>query len=242
MNGIPTLVELEEDQFVEFVNLIRDIVIDIDGENITLNADFKQLTELQNLTILQIDELESVTVALYEYRTTQLREDFDLLEEGVFNINQTNIEGFLLLNQTLTDLYNLEREEVRAIADEFFRKLDKVNEVLSTINAFVDTIETVIGTLQTFISTTQNQNLVSQLTEQQRTNTLLQEFIDIFPTKVLTIIEETPFAINAPEAFIEDTFFTWCEITDPIIGEGSINCQTSVSAEVTIPSASIAGV
>lgn len=239
LSAIPTLVELEEDQYQAFVNLIQGIAIDIDGENITLNADFKVLNQLQNETLLELIDLNSLLIALNDYRTTQLNDKFQMVENQLISVQDINAQGYQLINKTLGDLYTLEREEVNAITDEFFRKLDKVNEVLNTINGFVSSIETVIGVIQTFISTTQNQNLVSQLTEQQRTNTLLQEFIDGFSTKVLSIIEETPFSINTEEMIVEDSAYSWCEIVDPVVGEGPINCQTAALSLVNIPIASI---
>jgi len=242
VSAIPTLVELEKSQYDEFLLLISQIAIDIDSENITLNADFHTLSRLQNETIHTIEQFEALFANADYFRTVQLTHAFDWLGEGLKNINNSNIDGFLLINKTLGDIYELEREEVQAISSEFFKKIDKINSVLGTINAFVDTIETVIGVIQTFISTTQNQNLITQITEQQRTNTLLQQFIDIFPTKVLETIDSTGFVINAEAASVQDTAYTWCEISDPTIGEGPINCQTNAMVEFNAPVASITSI
>lgn len=242
VKGIPTLVELKKLQYDQLSDLISNIAIDIEGENITLNADFNTLNSLQNYTNFRIGQVYERMTILHDYRTEQLRQNFDRIDGGVVGINHTNIDGFLMLNQTLTDLYKLEKEEVQAITDEFFRKLDKVNEVLNTINGFVDTIQTVVGVINTFISGAQNTNLVAQVTEQKMTNTLLQEFIDGFPVKVVEVVDETVFTINGAELSVDDTAFSFCEIADPTFGEGPINCQNSGAFGFNIPEASLTSI
>lgn len=234
--------ELKKGQYDQLSELISGIAIDIEGENITLNADFRSLISLQNYSNYWLRQVYDEMKILHDYRTSQLRLNFDHIQHGIAGINDTNIDGFLMINQTLTDLYKLEREEVNAITDEFFRKLDKVNEVLNTINGFVDTIQTVIGLINTFISTTQNTNLETQITEQRKTNTLLQEFIDTFPTKVIETVDETVFTINAADANMDDTAFSYCEIIDPTFGEGPINCQWSAGVGFNLPEASLTSI
>lgn len=234
--------ELKKGQYDQLSELISDIAIDIEGENITLNADFRTLNSLQNYTNYRIGQVYDEMKILHDYRTAQLRQNFGRVWDAIRGVNNTNVNGFSMINQTLTDLYKLEREEVNAITDEFFRKLDKVNEVLNTINGFVDTIQTVIGVINTFISSTQNENLVTQVTEQRKTNTLLQEFIDGFPAKVIETIDETAFSINGADLNVDDTAFSYCEIVDPLFGEGPINCQYSGAFGINMPEASLTSI
>lgn len=267
MSSIPTLVELEQDQYVAFTDLISGIAIDIEGENITLNADFTTLTDLQNSTYKTLSSFKTAFDTSDTHRTSQLNSLFSLIQNSIVdlkNINELsfallsgelidiediNSKGFIMLNTTLTDLYSLERQEVSAITDELFRKIEKVNDVLNAINGVASTIDNVIGVVNTFISTTQNQNLAAQVAEQQTTNTLLEEtntllqsFIDTLPVKILATIDETPFTLNAPEGTVDDTAYSYCEILDPIIGEGPINCQINAMLGLEIPTLSLVSV
>jgi len=253
-------VELEQDQYVAFSNLISGIAIDIEGENITLNADFTTLTDLQNSTYKTLNTFKSAFETADAHRTSQLSSLFGGIENSIegfmwqnsgelVNIEDINQSGFLMLNTTLSDLYSLERQEVSAITDELFRKIEKVNDVLNTINGFASAIDEAVGVINTFISTSQNQNLATQVAEQQTTNTLLQEtntllqtFIDTLPAKILTTIDETPFTLNAPEGSVDDTAFTFCEILDPTFGEGPINCQLNAMLGLDIPTLSLVSV
>lgn len=256
--------ELEQDQYAAFAELIRGIAIDIEGENITLNADFTTLTDLQNSTYKSLNSFKTAFDTSDIHRTSQLNSlsslihtsivdvknvdelGFGLLNGELIDIEDVNRKGFLMLNTTLTDLYSLEKQEVSAITDELFRKIEKVNDVLNAINGVASTIDNVIGVINTFISTTQNTNLAAQVAEQQttntlltETNTLLQTFIDTLPVKILTTIDETPFTLTAPEGTVDDTAFSFCEIVDPIVGEGPINCQINAMLGLEIPTLSL---
>jgi|ERR1712096_342994 len=93
-----------------------------------------------------------------------------------------------MLNSTLGWLYTLEKEEVAAINADFFRRLDNINEVLTTISGISDTISGTLGVVNTFLSTTQNANLGAMINAQQRTNAILTELVDTFPAKILETV------------------------------------------------------
>lgn len=140
-------------------------------------------------------------------------------------LRESNEKDFLMINTTLTDLYNLERAEVAALANEFFSKLTEINNVLGTINAFADSISTVISVVQTFLSTTQAGLLGDQVTQQIQTNTLLQEFVNVFDQKVIDAVASSPWEVNTANLDGTDLFFDACIIDDPEFGIGPIQCD-----------------
>lgn len=213
-DAIPTVVELEKDQYTEFLQLISDISIDIDSENLTINADLQKLEDLQSDTILEIRSQKLIL-------TADLRE-----------LQESNIDGFNMLNTTLNELRKLESEEVQAIANEFYSRLDNINRVLGTINAFADTISTVLGVVDTFLTTTQSGLLTDQVTQQTATNTLLQEFITVFPAKAVAAVAETFWEVTSVDMDVSDILFDGC-VYSPL-GVGPIDCAGVETTELIL--------
>lgn len=100
VQAIPTLVELEKTQYDQFLDYIGQIVIDIEGENITLNADFYSLIRLQTQTIQTIENFQTLYQNQEYYRDVQLSRAFTMIGEGLKNINETNREGLKIINDT----------------------------------------------------------------------------------------------------------------------------------------------
>jgi len=242
-DAIPTVVELEKDQYTEFLQLISDISIDIDSENLTINADLQRLEDLQSDTLLEIRsqklildaDITATNTALQDQTTAVGRALSELRESnanGSLMLNKTLTQGFGMLNATLTELRKLESEEVNAIANVFYSKLDNINRVLGTINAFADTISTVLGVVDTFLTTTQSGLLTSQVTQQTTTNTLLQEFITVFPAKARAAVAETLWEVTSIDMDVSDILFDGC-VYSPL-GVGPIDCAGVETTELVL--------
>lgn len=223
--AIPTVVELEQDQYSAFLQMISDISIDIDSENLTINADLKELTNLQRDTVQEIRAQREILDSDLQEVELALSIQTSAVGRALNDLSDRNAEGFLMINTTLTELRKLEMEEVQAITNEFFSQLDNINRVLGTINSAADTISTVIGVINTFLSSTQSGLLTEQVTQQTQTNTLLQEFVTVFPTKVRTSVAEATWELNTGNLDGTGLAFDICTITDPVLGVGPIFCE-----------------
>lgn len=205
--------------------MISDISIDIDSENLTINADLKQLTDLQRDTVEEIRAQRKVLDSDLEEIEFAVVTQTSSLNRALTELGDRNAEGLLMINTTLTEISKLEMEEVNAISNKFFSTLDNINRVLGTINSAADTISTVIGVINTFLSSTQSGLLTEQVTQQTQTNTLLSEFVTVFPSKVRKVIAETTFEVNTANLDGSGLAFDACVITDPTLGIGPIFCE-----------------
>jgi len=227
--AIPTLVALELEQYEAFLQGIGNVSIDIDSENLTINADLQELERLQQETIVEIRAMKLILDADILSAIQDLNAAIGLqttvFGRDIRELRESNEKDFLMINKTLTDLYDLERAEVAAIANEFFSKLTEINNVLGTINAFADSISTVISVVNTFLSSTQAGLLGDQVTQQTQTNTLLQEFVNVFDQKVIDAVASSPWEVNTANLDGTDLFFDACIVDDPEFGIGPIQCE-----------------
>jgi len=210
------------------VELIDDVSIELNSENITLNADFRKLEKLTNLTnvFIQQNTKSIVDQSDYVYRLEkrEYNNNTILLNTTIGELLTQTIDGTMLLNTTLGDIYSLEKEETATIASDFFRKLDKVNEVLSTINGAVGAIDTVLSGINTLLSGTQSTALASIAKSTATMATLMGDLVDGGLRKsVLEVIAETEFVVNAETLQAAELLMDACEY-DPL-GIGPINCN-----------------
>lgn len=171
VNAIPTLVELEKVQYDNITKLISEIAIDIEGENITLNADFYSLIRLQTQTIQAIDSFQALYQNQEYFRDVQLTNAFNMIGEGLKNINNTNKEILAsiqsadtsnqqILGQILAAITTLDsNEEDRK--NEWYAKFETImnplsqslSDVSNTINIISSTTDAVYGIFEIFQNT-----------------------------------------------------------------------------------------
>lgn len=171
VSAIPTLVELEKTQYEEFLTYIGQIAIDIEGENITLNADFNSLIRLQTETIQSILQFQSLYQNNEYFRDVQLTKAFTMIGEGLKNINNTNIEilGAVrnsdtanqeILGQILTAITTLDAHQEERKSD-WYDKFETImnpisqtiSDVSNTINIISNTVDAVYGIFEIFQDT-----------------------------------------------------------------------------------------
>jgi hypothetical protein len=223
----PELVSLEKTQYDAFMKVIDEIAIDINGENITLNADFKKLetltemtNRLVNLTNYQWTNVYSADANLWTAHSTFLWQEVHSLSA-------------LMLNKTLTDIRELERIETDHLASEFFKKLGEIDQVLSTINSAVDTIQTALGAVQTVLEVGQKTTLDGILAGITKTNELLAELSGGgLEAKILETIASSVFEINAPN--IEGAELTLDACAYDPLGVGPIACAGVEGVELVL--------
>jgi len=225
----PKLVELVKEQYDEFKKIIEEISIDLSGESITIDVDLNKLETLQQNTIDTVASVGRANIDQLVILKDSNTAGTNGVRNDIYGFKESTSSGFKMLNNTLGWLYTLEKEEVAAINADFFRRLDNINEVLTTINGVSDTISGTLGVVNTFLSTTQNANLGAMINAQQRTNAILTELVDTFPAKILETVATTVFESNTAETVGGDFGGLFCGY-DPI-GIGPIDCGGYLLAE-----------
>lgn len=168
VNAIPTLVELERRQYDNFLRYIGNISIDIEGENITLNANFHSLILLQEQSIQLQEQTIRAIEHLGEDFNTLFNNAFSMIGEGLVNINETNIailnavkssdqSNQELLGQLITSIATLDTHQEER-KDSWYNKFETIMNPLSqtladvnnAINIVHETVDAIYGIFEVF--------------------------------------------------------------------------------------------
>lgn len=238
-------------QWNQLINEIRQIVVDIDGENITINANLALLEKLQNDTLVEVEAFHHAVATEASAASVQrdlILQTGNIQVDAINNLNKlttTCCASNSALLATVVSRLNSVVEAVGTSGDDIvsavrigntvLERLEKITDIMSDIVNSMSTVLTAVQTVvegiqQTSLSAIKgsNENIVLNT---DKTNGLLEKLVEGGLTKqILETIAETEWNVDSEFMNVVSMDMAACEC-EPFC-DGPFACEEVAHVEV----------